>query len=694
MGANRSPLISPLALALLVLGLAVAHAAAAAAEDRLRFSRALGSHMVLQQAPARANIWGFGAPSGGQVVITLREMAAAGRQGRVVANVTTTARPDGRYAVVLPAQPSGPRGSPTIHAIRAAAGGSTEAAEIEDVLFGEVWVCGGQSNMAFSVGNSSNATAEIAAAAAFPHIRLFTASRHYNKSSEAAPQQDLDVPPAQPWTVASPEAIGGPWGTNFSAVCWYTGRDIHIERGSPVGLLSVNWGATVLSPWMPKAAIDACVVPSTAAGGTVHAAVAAGSTTLDDAAVAMASAGCGHLGIPCTQSSPGHSHECCSGRCMAYHRGSWNPPGNVSGFCDEENPSNRPTGLWDQMISPLLQMTIRGVVFYQGESDAMAGGSVRSEYECKFRRMIEAWRSAFHTASIGQTSLQFPFGFVQLAPWGKSTPDATKADDHWATVRAAQAAVLTSINNTFMATAIDLGAFEGGCCGGAGGGPVDHCDMFPALCIHPQWKAEVGRRLSLGARRVAYGEPVCASGPVAASAIAAGSGGATVKFSLCDGGAVAVRNQTLGGKTFDLQLGTAHTQSAIRNVHGISDVSLVTTESGKWVQADISGHTADSVTLVPVVRVDSISTGAGVARTHAMSAIAYCRGGCLTDCLCLQLAVRYLWSQAPCDHLHTEVGAKCEGSDECEAASRGFCAIYDASLPAPPFKLNVSKSAD
>ena len=125
------------------------------------------------------------------------------------------------------------------------------------------------------------------------------------------------------------------------------------------------------------------------------------------------------------------------------------------------------------MISPLLRMSIRGVIFYQGESDAMSGGSTRAQYACKFQQMIVAWRAAWHAASSGQTSLEFPFGFVQLAPWGKPTPDATKADDHWATVRAAQAAALRTVNATFMAVAIDLGAFEGGCCGGAGGGPSE-----------------------------------------------------------------------------------------------------------------------------------------------------------------------------------------------------------------------------
>lgn len=324
--------------------------------------------------------------------------------------------------------------------------------------------------MQFSVGNASNATAEIAAAANFPYIRLFTAARHYNKSSEASPQQDFDLPPEQRWSVASPEAIGGPWGTNFSAVCWFTGRDIHIETGSPVGLLSVNWGATALSTWMPQVAIDACA-------GTSHKPEPLADAVISTASVVASTGSCGRIGMPCTQHTPGHSPDCCSGRCMSYHRGSWNTPGNASGYCDEENPSNRPAGLWNQMISPLLRMTIRGILFYQGESDAMAGGTVRAEYRCKFERMIQAWRVAWHVGSGGQSSLSLPFGFVQLAPWGKPTPDATKADDHWATVRAAQAAALTTHNATFMAVAVDLGAYEGGCCGGAGGGPLQACDM-------------------------------------------------------------------------------------------------------------------------------------------------------------------------------------------------------------------------
>eukprot|EP01043_Picozoa_sp_COSAG02_P008415 COSAG02_NODE_269_length_26468_cov_4.489021_2_plen_511_part_00 len=506
--------------------------------------------------------------------------------------------------------------------------------------------------MQFSVGNASNASAEIAAAEAFPHIRLFTAARHYNKISEASPQQDFDVPPEQPWTVASPEAIGGPWGTNFSAVCWFTGRNIHGHCGSPVGLLSVNWGATALSPWMPQVAIDACGDTVQHSGPVVH-------SVASSAAVAVDMIGCGRIGAPCTQHTPGYSHECCSGRCMTYHRGKWNAPGNASGYCDEENPSNLPTGLWNQMISPLLRMSIRGVVFYQGESDAMAGGTVRAQYQCKFAQMIHAWRVAWYAASSGQSSLLFPFGFVQLAPYGKPTPDATIADDHWATVRAAQASALTTLNATFMAVALDLGSYEGGCCGGAGGGPVQACDMYPNLCIHPKWKGEVGRRLALGARKVAYNETVCASGPVATNATPT-TAGIKIHFMLCDdrGPGIVVHNQTHGGHAFDFQLAS----------------------SMEWSQAQIVGYTTNSVTVT--LALDSALTTS----RHNSSAFQ------VRNDLERVVAVRYLWSQSPCDHPHTEVTreADCTGSDECETATRGYCPIYQDSLPAPPFKINVS----
>lgn len=204
--------------------------------------------------------------------------------------------------------------------------------------------------MQFSVGNASNATAEIAAADLLPLIRVFTAARHYNATSEARPQLELDAEPEQPWSIGSAAAVGGPWGTNFSAVCYFFGRELYRALGGavPIGLMSVNWGATDVSTWMPARAVAACEPPAV------------------DAQNPLRTTQCGRIGRRCNQTSPGRSADCCSGRCFYYSRGPWAvPSGSTFGWCDEESPSNRPSGLYNQMVALLLRLSIAGVVWYQ-----------------------------------------------------------------------------------------------------------------------------------------------------------------------------------------------------------------------------------------------------------------------------------------------------------------------------------------
>jgi len=273
----------------------------------LRFSLTLGDHMVLQRAPARASIYGSATP-GAAVSVALS--ATTGRPvPSPVATVNATADTNGVFSVKLPAL----MGGSDAYQITATTAADDAAVVLHDVLFGDVWLCGGQSNMQFSVGNASNATAEIAAADGFPLIRLFTTARHYNRTSEATEQVDLDIAPSQPWSVASADAVGGPWGTNFSAVCWFSGRDVFLRPGGghPIGLVSVNWGGSAIAPWMSPAAVAQCPRPS--AGDRRN---STGST-------------CGRIGAPCKEQAadgtrtPGQSPQCCSGRCFYYNRGRW-----------------------------------------------------------------------------------------------------------------------------------------------------------------------------------------------------------------------------------------------------------------------------------------------------------------------------------------------------------------------------------
>jgi sialate O-acetylesterase len=131
------------------------------------------------------------------------------------------------------------------------------------------------------------------------------------------------------------------------------------------------------------------------------------------------------------------------------------------------------------MIAPLIPFAMRGVIWYQGESNAGRA----EQYRALFPEMIRDWRAAW---SMGE----FPFLFVQLANFRMVKPEPSESD--WAELREAQAMALGE-PNTGMAVAIDIGE---------------------ARDIHPKNKQEVGRRLALVARAVAYREPgVVCSGP-------------------------------------------------------------------------------------------------------------------------------------------------------------------------------------
>lgn len=133
-------------------------------------------------------------------------------------------------------------------------------------------------------------------------------------------------------------------------------------------------------------------------------------------------------------------------------------------------PQHKPSALFNAMIAPLLPYAIRGTIWYQGENNASRGQGYL--YRRLFRAMIEDWRREW---GIGA----FPFLFVQLANYGRVPEEST-----WPELREAQAMAL-GLANTGMAVTIDVG------------NPTD---------IHPRNKQDVGLRLALAARAIAYGE--------------------------------------------------------------------------------------------------------------------------------------------------------------------------------------------
>lgn len=140
---------------------------------------------------------------------------------------------------------------------------------------------------------------------------------------------------------------------------------------------------------------------------------------------------------------------------------------------------NRPTVLYNAMLAPLMPFSIRGAIWYQGESNENRA----YQYRTLFPTMINSWRTNW---GIGD----FPFIFVQLANF--RPPAEQPGQSNWAELREAQLMTL-SLPNTGMAVAIDIG---------------------DANDIHPKNKQDVGKRLALNALATVYGQEIVYSGPL------------------------------------------------------------------------------------------------------------------------------------------------------------------------------------
>lgn len=216
-------------------------------EATLQISRTLGDYAVLQrdsQAPP-VTLWGFG-PVGATVNCSM--------DGVIIGDQATIGS-DGVWRIALPPMPADVGGGAGHTFLFSASDGST--ASMSHVLFGEVWSCGGQSNMAFEIEQCNNATAEIAATDAYSSLfRVMTVGGEGN--TPVAPAIDLNVT-SQPWT-----PFNSTTAQHFSAVCWFTARDVYnalVAAGMgaiPFGLISNNVGGTAIELWSRAADLTSC----------------------------------------------------------------------------------------------------------------------------------------------------------------------------------------------------------------------------------------------------------------------------------------------------------------------------------------------------------------------------------------------------------------------------------------------------
>ncbi len=197
-----------------------------------QFAKIFGDHAVLQRdQPAR--VWGTGAANASLTVTIANQ------------SVTATAGADGKWKATLPALKAGGPYSLTVSDGQA-------TTMLNDILIGDVYLCGGQSNMEFPARLSTGAWGEIDASAN-PNLRFV----NIDKDSSAAPRSDLKTAPV--WQVAGPKTTG-----DASAVCYYMSKALQQEHKVPVGFIASDWGGTTIESWISPPSLR--TVPAFTAG--------------------------------------------------------------------------------------------------------------------------------------------------------------------------------------------------------------------------------------------------------------------------------------------------------------------------------------------------------------------------------------------------------------------------------------------
>ncbi|MEM1304921.1 MAG: sialate O-acetylesterase, partial [Planctomycetota bacterium] len=383
-----------------------------------------GDHMVLQRDEP-VLVWGRAAP-GSRVTVSI----AGGPAGQSRTTTTAVAGADGAWRVVLEPLSPGTSRRLTVSDDR----GGQRA--FNDVAVGEVWVCSGQSNMEWPVAAAMNADLELLSADR-PDIRLISVPN-------AGSQTPLDDFPGA-WEPCTPAAAAP-----FSAVGYYFGRRLHEVLGVPIGLIDNAWGGSAAEAWTPRERLTADPVFATAAADWAE---------QDRAANAGVQTAKHEAALQKWRQRADRAAE--AGRRPPERP---KPRGWLLG-------NRRPGNLFEARVSPIAGYGVRGVIWYQGESNAARA----AEYRTLFPLMIESWRDAWRRPRL-------PFYWVQLADFRDESDQPQDTD--WARLREAQTLTLDRLSDTGQAVIIDLGE---------------------ANDIHPRNKHEVANRLARIALAKQYG---------------------------------------------------------------------------------------------------------------------------------------------------------------------------------------------
>jgi sialate O-acetylesterase len=407
---------------LLVSGFLASLLRPSVSEGQVRLPSLFGDHMVLQ-AGIPIPVWGSADP-GETVRVTFKNKT-----------YTAVAGTDGRWSLRLGVCREGGPYVFSVDGVPAAGSAGTASAAsplvFHDVLVGDVWLASGQSNMEFGIQTDSRA-AQTISQATDPLIHFF----YVPMAKSLEPQTDIGHAVSDSdgrWVVCSPSLLAAKWAWHgFSAISYYFARQIRTVTKGPVGLIGSYKGGTPAQAWMSLDALEADTA--------FHKHVLARRKALGQVDSATAAGGRFDIGF------------------------------------------GTPACLFDAMIAPLIPYGIKGVLWYQGESNGDRLPDAL-DYKKLFPALIRDWR-------IQWPEGDFPFLFVQLPNF--RAPAKMPSEGNWPWVREAQSKALV-LPHTGMAVTIDLGDPNN---------------------IHPTDKSDVGDRLALVARHVVYGENGVYTGPL------------------------------------------------------------------------------------------------------------------------------------------------------------------------------------
>ena len=224
-------------------------------EAKLSVATLFSSGMVLQEAPATATIFGTfdEAPVTATLVCDSSKEPLSLDANLDVENL--------RWDVVLPPVNSGSSCNISINS-------GLDEVLLEEVLFGDVWFCAGQSNMGWSLGGTENHTEELEMAKAYNNIRMYRIDDQPNSQ----PQYDLQEirngwlswnSPSSEWPEGT-EWEGGHWPRplgDFSGICFLFARELSDHLGNkPLGLITGSYAGTRIEAWSPPETLSACEI--------------------------------------------------------------------------------------------------------------------------------------------------------------------------------------------------------------------------------------------------------------------------------------------------------------------------------------------------------------------------------------------------------------------------------------------------